>query len=317
MKENFDVSIIIPVFNEEENINLLYSEIKAAMDKTAVDYEIVFIDDGSTDRTVELLSALREKDKKVVVINFRRNFGQTAAMSAGFDYAKGNVIVTMDGDMQNDPNDIVKLLEKSKEYDVVSGWRKERKDPFISRRLPSMIANWIISKVTGVELHDYGCTLKAYRKEVVKNIRLYGEMHRFIPAIASWMGVRIAEVETNHRSRRFGKSKYGISRTIRVILDLITVKFLLSFSTRPIQIFGLFGILSGTGGVLITGYLSYLKLAHNVNIGGRPLLLLGILLILLGVQLIIMGLLGEMMVRIYYETQDKPIYVIRKGADKK
>lgn len=317
MKENLDVSIVIPIYNEEENINLLYSEIKMAMDKTGYDYEIVFVDDGSTDRTVELLSALQKKDKRVVVINFRRNFGQTAAMSAGFDYAKGNVIVTMDGDMQNDPNDIVRLLEKSKEYDVVSGWRKDRKDPFISRRLPSMIANYVISKVTGVELHDYGCTLKAYRKEVVKNIRLYGEMHRFIPAIASWMGVRIAEVETNHRPRRYGKSKYGISRTIRVVLDLITVKFLLSFSTRPIQIFGLFGILSGTAGILITGYLSYLKLAQNVNIGGRPLLLLGVLLILLGVQLIIMGLLGEMMVRIYYETQDKPIYVIRKGADKK
>lgn len=316
MKENLDVSIVIPVYNEEENINLLYSEIKEAMEKTKANYELIFVDDGSRDRTGELLSALQENDNRVVVINFRKNFGQTAAMSAGFDYAKGDVIITMDGDMQNDPNDIAKLLEKSKDYDVVSGWRKDRKDPFISRRLPSMIANYLISKVTGVELHDYGCTLKAYKSDVVKNIRLYGEMHRFIPAIASWMGVSISEVETNHRPRRFGRSKYGISRTIRVILDLITVKFLLSFSTRPIQIFGLFGILSAAGGVLITGYLSYLKLFYNANIGGRPLLLLGVLLILLGVQLIIMGLLGEMMVRIYYEAQDKPVYVIRKASNK-
>lgn len=314
---NIDVSIVAPIYNEEENIGLLYSELKMVMDKTGINYEIIFIDDGSTDRTPELLSDLNKKDERVVVVNFRRNFGQTAAMSAGFDYARGEVIVTIDGDLQNDPEDIPKLLDKIKQCDVVSGWRFDRKDPFISRRLPSMIANWIISKVTGVELHDYGCTLKAYRSDVVKNIRLYGEMHRFIPAIASWMGVKIAEVRTNHRPRKFGKSKYGLSRTLRVVLDLITVKFLLSFSTRPIQIFGLFGVISGGAGILITAYLSYLKLIHGVNIGGRPLLLLGVFLILLGVQLIIMGLLGEMLVRIYYESQDKPIYVIRKVSDKK
>lgn len=313
---NIDVSIVAPIYNEEENIGLLYSELKMVMDKTGINYEILFIDDGSTDRTPELLSDLNKKDERVVVVNFRRNFGQTAAMSAGFDYARGEVIVTIDGDLQNDPEDIPKLLDKIKECDVVSGWRFERKDPFISRRLPSMIANWVISKVTGVELHDYGCTLKAYKSDVVKNIRLYGEMHRFIPAIASWMGVKIAEVQTNHRPRKFGKSKYGLSRTLRVVLDLITVKFLLSFSTRPIQIFGLLGILSGGAGLLITLYLSYLKLMQGADIGGRPLLLLGVFLILLGVQLIIMGLLGEMLVRIYYESQDKPIYVVKKVSGK-
>jgi glycosyltransferase involved in cell wall biosynthesis len=313
---NIDISIVAPIYNEEENIGLLYSELKMVMDKTGINYEILFIDDGSTDRTPELLSDLNKKDERVVVVNFRRNFGQTAAMSAGFDYARGEIIVTIDGDLQNDPEDIPKLLDKIKECDVVSGWRFERNDPFISRRLPSMIANWVISKVTGVELHDYGCTLKAYKSDVVKNIRLYGEMHRFIPAIASWMGVKIAEVQTNHRPRKFGKSKYGLSRTLRVVLDLITVKFLLSFSTRPIQIFGLLGILSGGAGLLITLYLSYLKLMQGADIGGRPLLLLGVFLILLGVQLIIMGLLGEMLVRIYYESQDKPIYVVKKVSGK-
>src|SRR3972149_8027070 len=239
------VSIVIPVYNEEERVPVLYKAIKNAMDDAGVGYEIIFVDDGSKDNTFSILSEIQKGDGKVVVISFRRNFGQTAAMSAGFDYAKGDVIVTMDADLQNDPKDIPRLVEKAKDYDVVSGWRKNRKDPFFSRRLPSMMANWLISKVTGVYLHDYGCTLKAYRRDVIKNLKLYGEMHRFIPAVASWYGVRVAEMEVRHFPRLRGSTKYGISRTIKVVLDLITVKFLQSFSTKPIQFFGPAGILSG------------------------------------------------------------------------
>ncbi|MBI5809790.1 MAG: glycosyltransferase, partial [Deltaproteobacteria bacterium] len=253
-----------------------------------------------------------KKDNKVVVVSFRRNFGQTAAMAAGFEYAKGDIIVTMDADLQNDPADIPKLLDKIKTCDVVSGWRKERKDPFIFRRLPSIIANGLISKVTGVRLHDYGCTLKAYRKEVIKNVKLYGEMHRFIPAIASWVGATVEEVETSHHPRRFGRSKYGISRTMRVILDLITVKFLQSFSTRPIHAFGSAGLILGVIGFFIALFLSFEKVFRGKDIGGRPLLLLGILLIILGVQLVVMGLLGEMLARVYHESQGKPIYTVKK-----
>ena len=305
------VSVVIPVFNEEENVPYLYSELKAVLDSLGQEYEIILVDDGSRDQTLSLLDDIQKEDGRVVVISLRRNFGQTAALSAGFDEAKGEVIVTLDADLQNDPADIPQLLEKAKEYDVVSGWRVNRQDPFLSRRLPSMVANSIISKVTGVHLHDYGCTLKAYHREVVKGIRLYGEMHRFIPAIASWMGTSITEMPTHHRPRRFGRSKYGMSRIIRVILDLITVKFLISFSTKPIQFFGLLGILSVLGGIVISLYLSVVKLMGQ-EIGRRPLLLLGVLLIILGVQLVAMGLLGEMLVRVYHETQPKPIYVVRK-----
>ena len=305
------VSVVIPVFNEEENVPLLYSELKAALDPRGQESEIILVDDGSQDRTFALLEGIQGKDERVVVISLRRNFGQTAALSAGFDQAKGEVIITLDGDLQNDPADIPQLLEKAREYDVVSGWRVNRKDPFLSRRLPSMVANWFISKVTGVSLHDYGCTLKAYRSEVVKGIRLYGEMHRFIPAIASWMGTSITEIPTHHRVRRFGRSKYGISRITRVILDLIAVKFLISFSTKPIQFFGFLGSLSILGGVIISLYLTIVKLLGH-EIGRRPLLLLGVLLIILGVQLVAMGLLGEMLVRVYHEAQCKPIYVIRR-----
>jgi len=233
-------------------------------------------------------------------------------MAAGFEYSKGDVIITMDADLQNDPTDIPMMIEKIKGKDVVSGWRKFRKDPFLSRKLPSLVANWLISKVTGVKLHDYGCTLKAYRREVVENIKLYGEMHRFIPAIASWVGAEIIEVPTKHHPRRFGTSKYGISRTVRVVLDLITVRFLQSFSTRPIHAFGPPGLLMGFVGFLISLYLSYEKIIHGVDIGNRPLLLLGVLLIILGVQAVVMGLLGEMLARIYHESQDKPIFVVKK-----
>lgn len=310
MKEK--VSIVIPIYNEEESIPHLYTAIKDVMEKLDREYEIILVDDGSRDKSFSILSEIQEKDKTVVVIGFRKNFGQTAAVAAGFNYAEGDVIITMDADLQNDPTDIPKLLEASKDYDVVSGWRKNRQDKFLSRKLPSKIANWIISKVTGVYLHDYGCTLKLYRKEIVKNVRLYGEMHRFIPAMANWVGASITEVETKHHARRFGKSKYGISRTIRVILDLITIKFLQGFSTRPIQAFGPAGLLSGALGFLMALYLTYEKLVIGKDIGGRPLLLLSILLIILGGQLIGMGLLGEMLARTYHESQSKPIFIVKK-----
>ncbi|MBI5888721.1 MAG: glycosyltransferase family 2 protein [Deltaproteobacteria bacterium] len=306
------VSIVIPVFEEEESLPHLYKSIKAVMDAVPNKYEIVFVDDGSKDGTMKVLEELHAKDKNVVVVAFRRNFGQTAAMAAGFEYAQGDIIITMDADLQNDPKDIPKFLEKIKTCDVVSGWRKNRQDKFISRRLPSMIANGLISKVTGVRLHDYGCTLKAYRKEVIKNVRLYGEMHRFIPALASWVGASIEEVETAHHARQFGRSKYGISRTVRVILDLITVKFLQSFSTRPIHAFGGLGMGFGLAGFLIGLYLSILKIFFGQSIGARPLLFLGVLLIIIGVQLVVMGLLGEMLARVYHESQGKPIFTVKK-----
>jgi len=306
------LSVVIPLYNEEENVQMLFERLKGTLDHLKKEYEIIFVDDGSTDRTLSILEEIQAKDKTVVVLSLRRNFGQTAAFAAGFDFARGDVIVTMDGDLQNDPADIPKLLELIKDNDLVSGWRKKRKDPFFTRRLPSIMANWLISNVTGVKLHDYGCSLKAYRREVIKNLKLYGEMHRFIPAVASWYGVRIAEVETLHHQRLRGKSKYGISRTIKVVLDLITVKFLQSFSTKPIQFFGPVGIISGFLGFLISLYLAIDKLFFGRDIGGRPLLLLGALLIIVGIQLIGMGLLGEMLVRVYHESQRKPIYVIKK-----
>jgi glycosyltransferase involved in cell wall biosynthesis len=306
------LSVVIPLYNEEENVQILHERLKKTLDPLEKEYEILFVDDGSTDGTLPILEEIQAKDKRVIVLSLRRNFGQTAAFAAGFDFARGDVIVTMDGDLQNDPADIPKLLELIKYNDLVSGWRKKRKDPFFRRRFPSMVANWLISNVTGVKLHDYGCSLKAYRRDVIKNLKLYGEMHRFIPAVASWYGVRVAEIETVHQPRLKGRSKYGISRTIKVVLDLITVKFLQSFSTKPIQFFGPIGIMSGFLGFLISLYLSIDKLFFGRDIGGRPLLLLGALLIIVGIQLIGMGLLGEMLVRVYHESQKKPIYVIKK-----
>ncbi|MCL4536412.1 MAG: glycosyltransferase family 2 protein [Nitrospirae bacterium] len=306
------VSIVIPLYNEEDNVEVLHERLREVLDDLGTEYEIIYVDDGSSDRTLSLLEDIQKMDKNILVLSLRRNFGQTAAFAAGFDFARGDVVVTMDGDLQNDPKDIPRLLDVIKDYDLVSGWRKKRKDTFLTRRLPSMIANWLISKVTGVKLHDYGCSLKAYRRDVVKNLRLYGEMHRFIPAVASWYGVRVAEIETAHHPRLRGKSKYGISRTIKVLLDLITVKFLQSFSTKPMQFFGPMGMIFGMAGVGISLYLSIEKLFRGVSIGGRPLLLLGALLIIVGVQFIGMGLLGEMLVRVYHESQKKPIYAIKK-----
>ena len=306
------VSVVIPLYNEEENVEVLHERLSETLKSMGIDYEIIYIDDGSTDKTLQLLEALQKGDEKVVVLSLRRNFGQTAAFAAGFDFARGDVVITMDGDLQNDPKDIPRLLELTKEYDLVSGWRKKRHDTFLTRRLPSLIANWLISKVTGVGLHDYGCSLKAYKLEVVKNLKLYGEMHRFIPAVASWYGVKIAEVETTHHPRLRGKSKYGMSRTIKVLLDLITVKFLQSFSTKPIQFFGPVGVFFGLAGLGISAYLALSKLIYGIDIGGRPLLLLGALLIIVGIQFIGMGLLGEMIVRVYHESQKKPIYTMKK-----
>ena len=308
---NIDLSIVIPVYNEEENINDCYAEIKKALENKGVKYEIIFVDDGSNDRTNELLHKIYEKDNTVKVIRFRKNFGQTSAMSAGFKHAKGKIIVSMDADLQNDPNDIPKLLEKINQgYDIVSGWRKNRKDKLFTRRIPSIIANKIISLTTGVKLHDYGCTLKAFRSEIIKNINLYGEMHRFIPAVASWMGTNITEVHVNHRPRTKGKSKYGLSRTLKVILDLITVKFLLSFSTKPIQIFGIFGILSLFFGTLFFTIIIIQRQFFSIP-ADRPLLLISVFLIFTGIQFILMGLLAEIQIRIYHESQHKPTYVIK------
>lgn len=306
------VSIVVPLYNEEENVEVLHERIMEVVTGSNIDYEIIYVDDGSNDSTLQLLDMIQSRHKNVLVLSLRRNFGQTAAFAAGFDFARGDIVITMDGDLQNDPRDIPRLIEATKDYDLVSGWRKKRKDPFITRRLPSIIANWLISKVTGVRLHDYGCSLKAYRRDVVKNLRLYGEMHRFIPAVASWYGVRISEIETTHHPRLRGKSKYGISRTIRVLLDLITVKFLQSFSTRPMQFFGPMGLIFCLLGFCISFYLTLDKIIMGSNIGGRPLLLFGVLLIIVGVQFIGMGLLGEMLVRVYHESQKKPIYTIKK-----
>jgi glycosyltransferase involved in cell wall biosynthesis len=308
-----DLSLVVPIYNEEENIPLLYAEIKEVLDNTSYTYEMIFIDDGSSDTSVSVLEGLSQEDENVLVVALRRNFGQTAAMSAGFDHASGEIIVTMDGDLQNDPHDIPAMVEKlNNGYDVVTGWRHDRQDPFISRKLPSMLANKLISWITGVSLHDYGCTLKAFRREVTENIRLYGEMHRFIPAIASGMGISFTEVKVNHRARRFGTSKYGISRTIRVVLDLLTVKFLLSYATRPLHVFGTVGVLSSGIGFVLALVMTLQRFIWGIGLSDRPLLLLAVLLIFMGVQFITMGLLAELVVRTYHESQKKPIYYVRR-----
>ncbi|MGE0043374.1 MAG: glycosyltransferase family 2 protein [Vicinamibacterales bacterium] len=308
-----ELSIVIPVRNESPNIAPLYEELTTTLGRYGRSYELIVVDDGSTDDTFAQLAAFQAADARLRVIRFRRNFGQTAAFAAGFAYARGRYVVTSDGDLQNDPADIpamVALLEQG--YDIVCGWRKDRKDTFITRRVPSVIANRLISWATGVALHDYGCSLKVFRAEVVKPLRLYGEMHRFLPAIASQMGVSIAEVVVNHRARRAGTTKYGLSRTVRVVLDLATVKFLLSYSTRPLHIFGLVGLLAGGLGGIITGYLGWVRLFERQAIADRPLLLLGVMLLFIGVQLVTFGLMAELLTRTYYESQSKPIYVIRE-----
>lgn len=308
-----DLSIVVPIYNEEENITFLYERVTAALTTSALVYELILVDDGSSDRSFLLLKDIAAQDPRVKVIRFRRNFGQTAAMAAGFDIAAGRVVVPMDGDLQNDPTDIPKLLAKIDEgYDVVSGWRKDRQDTFINRKLPSMIANGLISRFTGVHLHDYGCTLKAYRREVLDGVNLYGEMHRFVPALASQVGAKVTELPVKHHPRLYGTSKYGISRTVRVVLDLMTVKFLLSYSTKPIQLFGKWGVYT-----LFAGFLSglatlYMKMFEHMSMNRNPLWILTIFLLFMGIQFIVLGLLGELNARTYYEAQGKPIYVVRE-----
>jgi glycosyltransferase involved in cell wall biosynthesis len=307
------LSMVIPIYNEEDSIPTLYERLTHELDTLGHTYEIIAIDDGSKDRSFAILRELAHRDQRLHVVRFRRNFGQTAAFSAGFQRARGEVVITIDADLQNDPADIGHLLQKLDEgYDVVSGWREDRKDAYWNRRLPSQIANWIISWSTGVYLHDYGCSLKAYRRNVLNNIQLYGELHRFIPAIASWQGVDVAELPVNHHPRQFGKTKYGIGRTLRVVLDLLTVRFLLSYGTRPMHIFGLFGVVSIALGTLFGSYLVLIKFFLQQDIADRPLLLLAVLLVILGVQFISIGLIGELVTRTYYETQRKPIYVVRE-----
>jgi len=319
-----DISVVVPVYNEIESVPPLCERLHEVLSRQNRSYEIVLVDDGSSDGTWDKLRECANRYPCLRLVRLRRNFGQTAAMSAGFHSARGKVLVTLDADLQNDPDDIPKLLEKVDEgFDVVSGWRTHRKDPFLSRRLPSMLANTLISKITGVALHDYGCTLKAYRREVVDNLHLYGEMHRFIPALASWVGCALAEIPVKHHPRRYGNSKYGISRTMRVLLDLMTVKFLLRYSTHPIQIFGKIGMFFGVPGALL---LAFMFLAHlsflifgtefGAELVKRPFwVITSFMLILFCMQFISMGLLAEIQIRTYHESQSKPIYVIKETAE--
>lgn len=308
-----EVSVVVPVFNEEKSLEKLVENI----DKTLLDYnlsyEIICIDDGSQDQSPQILRQLAQQYHYFKAIILRRNYGQTPAIAAGFKYAKGQIIVTLDGDLQNDPIDIPRLIDKLNEgYDLVSGWRKNRQDDALTRLLPSKIANWIIAKVTGVNLHDYGCSLKAYRGELVADMNLYGELHRFLPALAYIEGARIAEIPVSHHPRRYGKSKYGLGRTFRVVMDLLTVFFIKKFLTRPMHVFGLFGLGSIILGILLGAYLTFLKLGLGESIGNRPLLILAVLLVLTGVQLLSFGLLAELVMRTYHESQKRPIYRVRE-----
>ncbi|HKD76341.1 MAG TPA: glycosyltransferase family 2 protein [Ktedonobacterales bacterium] len=307
-----ELSVVLPVYNEEENIPLVHQEVKAALEKLGRSYEILYVDDGSKDASFERLSEIATDDPAVSVIRFRRNFGQTAALSAGIERSRGDIIILMDADLQNDPNDFGKILAKIDEgNDVVSGWRKDRQDATIKRKIPSKIANALISQVTGVKLHDYGCTLKAYRREVLDPVRLYGEMHRFIPVYASWNGARITEIAVNHRARRFGQSKYGLSRTIRVLMDLLTVKFLGGYSTKPLYAFGTVGLVMGGASILSLAYAILDSVANHTRVHNQPFALLSAILFGLAVQTILLGLLAELLSRTYYESQGKSTYVIR------
>jgi len=307
-----DLSLVVPVFNEEESLPELLGELASVLDPTGLDYEILCIDAGSSDRSFEVLRELSAKQPRLVAARFRRNFGQTAALQAGLDAARGAVIATLDADLQNDPHDLPAMLQQLDQgYDVVVGWRADRKDRFFNRRLPSVVANWLISATTHVKLHDYGCTLKVMRADVAKALRLYGEMHRFIPVMAALVGARMCEMRVNHRARRFGRSKYGIGRTTRVLLDLVTVLFLQSYLARPMQVFGMGGLLFGLLGLGISGYLAFEKLVFGAQLANRPLLTLGVMLILVGVQLLSLGLVADVLGRTYHEAQGKPPYYVR------
>jgi glycosyltransferase involved in cell wall biosynthesis len=310
---SLDVSIVAPIYNEVDSVGRLIEAIVTVMDGTDFSYNVILVDDGSSDGTRDRLRELVPNYPLLKVIFLRRNYGQTAAMAAGFQEAEGRIIVTLDGDLQNDPKDIPHLIATLDEgYDLVSGWRKNRQDAALTRLLPSKIANWLIGHVTSVDLHDYGCSLKAYRREIVVDMNLYGELHRFLPALAFIEGARIAEVPVSHHARQFGQSKYGLGRTFRVLMDLLTVFFLKKFLTRPMHVFGGLGILSSVAGVVLGGYLTGLKLITGANIGDRPLLTLAILLIIAGIQLFSFGLLGELLMRTYHESQHRPIYRIRE-----
>ena len=316
-KQATQISIVIPVFNESENLRPLQEELASVLDGMGIGHEIIYVDDGSKDDSLQVLEALAAENPRVKVIAFRRNFGQTAAMTAGIDHAQGQVIFTIDADLQNNPQDIPKLLEQINQgYDVVSGWRRKRRDPWLTRRLPSWLANKLISWITGVRLHDYGCTLKAYRREVLENIRLYGEMHRFIPSHTAWVGARVTEIEVDHRPRRHGRSKYGLARTVKVILDLLTVKFLGSYATKPNYVFGGCGMILILLG-LIAGVFQVIRKVFFYGEWMSPVLLLMVLFWIVGVQFILMGLLAEIMIRSYHESQHKPIYFIKKTINLK
>ncbi|WP_293348377.1 MULTISPECIES: glycosyltransferase family 2 protein [unclassified Microcoleus] len=308
-----DVSVVVPVYNEVESLPHLIEAIASAIQPSGLSYQIICVDDGSKDGSADLLKQLAGSRDDLCAVLLRRNYGQTAAMSAGFDRSTGRAIVTLDGDLQNDPADIPVLLEKLNEgYDLVSGWRKNRQDNTISRLIPSKIANWLIGRVTGVTLHDYGCSLKAYKSELVADLNLYGELHRFLPALAFIEGARIAEIPVRHHARRFGQSKYGIWRTFRVLMDLLTISFMKKFLTRPMHVFGLLGMSSMALGTVLGIYLTVLKLGFGQIIGNRPLLILAVVLLLTGVQLFCFGLLAEVMMRTYHESQGKPIYRVRE-----
>ena len=323
-RQGVEVSVVVPLLNEQDNIRSLYEQITQTL-AGKYEYEVIFIDDGSTDNSFTVLAGLQKADAKVRVIRFRKNFGQTAALSAGFDHSRGKIIIAIDADLQNDPADIPKMIEKLHEgFDVVSGWRKKRYDNAITRLIPSRIANWLIVKITGVKLHDFGCTLKAYRREILEQINLYGEMHRFIPALASWSGARICEMVVNHRPRTAGVAKYGMGRTLKVVLDLITIKFLGSFSTKPIYIFGGLGLITAFGSLISGLMVLYQKFISDLPMNKNPLLVLTTMLVTATIQFILMGLIAELLVRTYHESQNRPTYVIKEilesplsGGDKK
>jgi glycosyltransferase involved in cell wall biosynthesis len=308
-----DLSVVVPFYHEEASIPPFFAELLPALDRLPLAAEVIAVDDGSSDGTFAALATVRAADRRVRVVRLRRNYGQTAGLAAGFAHARGRIIVTMDGDLQNDPADIPRLLAKLDEgFDVVSGWRRDRQDDLWTRILPSRIANGIISMATQVKLHDYGCGIKAYRREIATSLRLYGEMHRFLPAIAGDLGARVAELPVHHRPRTLGRSKYGLSRTLRVVLDLLTVKFLSDFSTRPIQVFGLLGLALGAVGLVLTAVLGFERIFLGVQLADRPIVLLAILLVVTGFQFVTLGLLGEMLARTYHESQGKPIYTVRE-----
>jgi glycosyltransferase involved in cell wall biosynthesis len=313
-RQGLEVSVVVPLLNEQDNIKALYEQITQTL-AGKYEYEVIFVDDGSTDNGFTILTGLQKADARVRVIRFRKNFGQTAALSAGFDHSRGKIIIAIDADLQNDPADIPKMIEKLHEgFDVVSGWREKRHDNAFTRLIPSRIANWLIAKITGVELHDFGCTLKAYRREILEQINLYGEMHRFIPALASWSGAKICEMVVNHRPRTAGVAKYGIGRTLKVVLDLITIKFLGSFSTKPIYIFGGLGLITALGsliGGLMVLYQKFISAGH-LPMNRNPLLVLTAMLVTATIQFILMGLIAELLVRTYHESQNRPTYVIKE-----